>query len=119
LASLRNNQDAILDLPSSRKPECLVILLYASHHVSGYIRETVVLEEERVVSNLMLQETLEGAIRKRLDIEVERILDSWPQDGNGVDDRFFYEALWKRWDIGDAQGSRSSGKPFKLLSGPE
>jgi hypothetical protein len=110
-ASLRNNQDAVLDLPSS-KPECLVILLYASHTLSGYIRDTVVPEEERLVSNLAVQDSLEERIRKRLDEEIERILDSWSQslDGDGVDDRFLYEALWKTWDIGD--GSRSSGKPF-------
>jgi hypothetical protein len=109
-ASLRNNQDAVLDLPSSRKPDCLVILLYASHALSGYIQETAVANEGRLVSTSVVQESLEGEIRKRLDEEVERIVDSWVP--GGVDDRFLYEALWMRWDIGD--GSRLSGKPSIL-----
>jgi len=104
LHPLRLNPNEALSLDP--EPSVLVILLQASQSLDQYIEETTANVEERSIFTSVLREDLKLKFRTRLDDEIKRILGIWERDG--VDDELLYEALWKRWDIGD--GSRTSGE---------
>lgn len=104
LHSLRLHPNEALSLDP--EPSVLVILLQASQSLDHYIEETTANVEERSIFTAALREDVELAIGTRLDDEVKRILGIWVRDG--VDDELLYDALWKRWDIGN--GSVSSGE---------
>jgi len=101
LTSLEANVDG--SIRTSSEPVNLLILLYASHRLCDFLQG---LSGDDSIGSILVRERLEGEIRLRLDVEIVKVLDSL---GRGeVDDETLYEALWRRWEVG--QG-RVSGKP--------
>jgi hypothetical protein len=101
LMSLEANVDASI-LPDS-EPVNLLILLYASHRLSDFLKGSSYGDDS--ITLTLVRERSEGEIRDRLNVEIGKVLDIW---GSGeVDDETLYEALWRRWEVGQR---RVSGK---------
>jgi hypothetical protein len=100
LTSLEANVDA--SNRTSSEPVNLLILLYASHRLCDFLQAS---SGDGSIGSILVRESSEDGIRQRLDVEIGKVLDIW---GSGeVDDETLYEALWRRWEVG--QG-RVSGK---------
>lgn len=103
LTSLEANVDA--SIRANSEPVDLLILLYASHCLHDFLKESSF--GDGSIGSILVRERSEGWVRQRLDVEIGKVLDIW---GSGeVDDETLYEALWRRWEVG--QG-RASGKPL-------
>jgi hypothetical protein len=101
LVSLEANVDG--SIRTSSEPVNLLILLYASHRLDGFLKGS---SGDGSIATILVRERSGAGIRRRLDVEIGKVLDIW---GSGeVDDEILYEALWRRWEVG--QG-RLSGKP--------
>jgi hypothetical protein len=88
---------------TSPEPVNLLVLLYASHRLNGFLKGTSPGDDS--IGSTLFRESSEDGIRQRLDVEIGKVLDVW---GSGeVDDETLYEALWRKWEVG--QG-RVSGK---------
>jgi hypothetical protein len=105
LTSLEGNVDA--SIRSNSEPVNLLILLHASHRLNGFLKGSSYGDDS--ITLTLVRERLEGEIRRRLDVEIGKVLDIW---GSGeVDDETLYEALWRRWEVGDRRVSGMSSIP--------
>jgi hypothetical protein len=95
-------------IQSNSEPVNLLVLLYASHRLNGFLKGSSYGDES--ITSILVRESSKGGIRQRLNVEIGEVLDIW---GRGeVDDETLYEALWRRWEVG--QG-RLSGKSSMTL----
>jgi hypothetical protein len=97
LVSLEANVDG--PIRTSSEPVNLLILLYASHCLHDFLKESSF--GDGSIGSTLFRESSEDGIRQRLDFEIGKVLDTW---GSGeVDDETLYEALWRRSDVGEGR----------------
>jgi hypothetical protein len=106
LASLQDEEDGPIDIGSG--PVDLVILLYALYQLCDFLRESFRGNDN--IASWVARGRLERVMRQRLDDEVMRILDIWGQ--GEVTDESLYEALWRKWQLGQ---HRFSGESSPLV----
>jgi hypothetical protein len=105
LTSLEANVDA--SIRTSSEPVNLLVLLYASHRLDGFLKGSSYGDDS--ITSTLARESSEDGIRQRLDFEIGKVLDIW---GRGeVDDESVYEALWRRWEVGQGRLSGKSSLP--------
>jgi hypothetical protein len=105
LVSLEVNVDG--SIRTSSEPVNLLILLYASHRLCDFLKGSY--NGDDSIGSILVRERSEGWVRQRLDLEIGKIFDIW---GSGeVDDETLYEALWRRWEVGQGRVSGKSSKP--------
>ena len=102
LTSLKANVDG--SIRTSSEPVNLLILLYATHRLHDFLKGT--LPGDDSIASILVRERSEGGIRRRLDVEIGKVLDSLGQ--GEVDDETLYEALWRRWEVGQGKVSGQS-----------